>query len=61
MSPHFAYQLQFKSEKVEKAIRSKAEIRQFLIALYGGRTQEGEVGFDANNGVLFDKIGQLKP
>ncbi|KAI1839040.1 hypothetical protein DTO027I6_7824 [Penicillium roqueforti] len=42
MSPHFAYQLQFKSEKVEKAIRSKAEIRQFLIALYGGRTQEGE-------------------
>lgn len=61
LSPHFAYQLQFKSEKVEKAIRSKAEIRQFLIALYGGRTQEGEVGFDANNGVLFDKIGQLKP
>ena len=61
LTPHFAYQLQFKSGKVERAIRSKDEIRQFLIAIYGGRTQAGEVAFDANKGVLLDKIGHLKP
>ncbi|OQD62143.1 hypothetical protein PENPOL_c013G06736 [Penicillium polonicum] len=61
VTPHFAYQLQFKSGEVEKAIRSKDEIRQFLLALYGGRTEAGEFGFDAHKGVLLDKIGQLKP
>ncbi|OQE22697.1 hypothetical protein PENFLA_c012G06001 [Penicillium flavigenum] len=61
VTPHFAYQLQFKSGEVEKVIRSKDEIRQFLLALYGGRTEAGEFGFDANKGVLLDKIGQLKP
>lgn len=60
-APHFAYQLQFKSGEVEKFIRSKSEIRQFLLALYGGRTEAGEVGFDAHKGVLADKIGGLKP
>ncbi|KAJ5405027.1 hypothetical protein N7465_006311 [Penicillium sp. CMV-2018d] len=61
VTPHFAYQLQFKSGEVEKATRSKDEIRQFLLALYGGRTEAGEFGFDAHKGVLLDKIGQLKP
>ncbi|CAP96848.1 Pc21g19510 [Penicillium rubens Wisconsin 54-1255] len=61
VTPHFAYQLQFKSGEVEKVIRSKDEVRQFLLALYGGRTEAGEFGFDANKGVLLDKIGQLKP
>lgn len=60
-APHFAYQLQFKSGELEKVIRSKAEIRQFLLALYGGRTEGGEVGFDAHKGVLVDKISGLKP
>lgn len=61
VTPHFAYQLQLKSGEVEKVIRSKDEIRQFLLALYGGRTEAGEPGFDAHKGVLFDKIGHLKP
>lgn len=61
VTPHFAYQLQFKSGEVEKVIRSKDEIRQFLLALYGGRTEAGEPGFDAHKGVLLDKIGHLKP
>jgi hypothetical protein len=61
VTPHFAYQLQFKSGEVEKVIRSKDEIRQFLLALYGGRTEAGEFGFDAHKGVLLDKIGHLKP
>ncbi|KAF7521055.1 hypothetical protein PCG10_008625 [Penicillium crustosum] len=61
VTPHFAYQLQLKSGEVEKAIQSKDEIRQFLLALYGGRTEAGELGFDAHKGLLFDKIGHLKP
>ena len=60
-APHFAYQLQFKSGELEKVIRSKSDIRQFLLALYGGRTEAGEAGFDAHKGVLVDKIGGLKP
>lgn len=61
VTPHLAYQLQLKSGEVEKVIRSKDEIRQFLLALYGGRTEAGEIGFDANKGVLLDKVGHLKP
>lgn len=60
-APHFAYQIQFKNGELEKVIKSKDEIRQFLLALYGGRTEAGEVGFDAHKGVLVDKIGGLKP
>ncbi|OQE44717.1 hypothetical protein PENCOP_c002G04439 [Penicillium coprophilum] len=60
VTPHFGYQLQFKSGELEKVIRSKDEIRQFLLALYGGRTEAGQFGFDANKGVLVDTIGKLK-
>ncbi|KAK4863849.1 hypothetical protein LT330_010455 [Penicillium expansum] len=61
LTPHFGYQLQLKSGEVEKAIQSKDEIRQFLLAPYGGRTEAGESGFDVTKGILLDKIGQLKP
>jgi pimeloyl-ACP methyl ester carboxylesterase len=60
-APHFAYQLQFASGDLEKVVRSKDEIRQFLIALYGGRTEKGEFGFDAEKGVLLDRVARLKP
>jgi hypothetical protein len=60
VTPHFGYQLQLKSGDLEKVIRSKDEIRQFLLALYGGRTEAGEFGFDANKGVLVDTLGKLK-
>lgn len=60
-APHFAYQLQFKSGQLEKVIQSKIEIRQFLLALYGGRTEGREPGFDAHKGVLMEKIAGLKP
>lgn len=60
-APHFAYQLQFKSGQLEKVIQSKIEIRQFLLALYGGRTEGREPGFHAHKGVLVEKIGGLKP
>lgn len=60
-SPNFAYQLQFASGDVEKVIRSKGEIKQFLCAMYGGRTVKGEVGLDVEKGVLMDKVMALKP
>ncbi|KAJ5783071.1 hypothetical protein N7457_004845 [Penicillium paradoxum] len=61
VTPNFTYQLQFKSGELEKIIRTKDDIRQFLLALYGGRTETGEFGFDAHKGVLVDKLGVLKP
>lgn len=60
-APHFAYQIQFASGNLEKVIRSKGEIRQFLSALYGGKTEKREHGFDAEKGVLLDKLPHLKP
>jgi hypothetical protein len=60
-APNLAYQLQFASGDLEKVIRSKSEIKQFLSALYGGRTEKGEIGCDVEKGVLLDKIPALKP
>lgn len=49
--PNFAYQQHFASGEIEAAVRSKAEIRQFLNNLYGARTPEGRTAFDAEKGV----------
>lgn len=57
--PNFAYQLQFKSGEVEKAVKTKEEIKQFLLALYGGRTEDGQWGFSTEKGILFDRLGKL--
>ncbi|KAL1979931.1 hypothetical protein VTN96DRAFT_4887 [Rasamsonia emersonii] len=59
--PSFAYQLQLKSGELEKAISTKDEIRQFLIGLYGGRTDDGKPGFDVSKGVLLENLKGLKP
>lgn len=53
--PNFAYQMHFASGELEQQIQSKAEIRQFLNNLYGAKTPEGEVAFDANGRVDFEK------
>ncbi|OJD23955.1 hypothetical protein ACJ73_04695 [Blastomyces percursus] len=58
--PYFGYQLQFVSMELEKKIKSKRDIRQFLLSLYGGRTPKGEFGFDVFNGVLLDKFQHLQ-
>lgn len=60
-APNLAYQLQFASGELEKVIRTKSDIKQFLSALYGGRTAKGEVGCDVNQGVFLDKLPALKP
>jgi hypothetical protein len=59
--PNFGYQLQFKSGNLEKEIITNEQIRQFLICLFGGRTDEGEAGFDVYQGINVDKIEKLKP
>lgn len=61
VTPNFAYQLQFASGDLENVIRSKDEIEQVLCGMYGGRTEDGKVGFDVGKGVLLDHLGKLKP
>ncbi|KAJ6091163.1 Epoxide hydrolase [Penicillium canescens] len=58
--PNFIYQLQFQSGEIEKRIKTSDEIRQFLIALYEGATDDGMVGF-TSRGVLFENLKDLKP
>ena len=58
--PYFAYQLQFVSGELEKVIKSKDEIRQFLLSLYGGRTEDGKPGFDVFKGAILDRLPGLK-
>ena len=60
LTPHFAYQLQFSSGEVERAVRTKDEIRGVLCALYGGRTEDGKFGFDAREGVFLGLLGRLR-
>ena len=59
--PFFGYQLQFASGELEKVIKSKRDIRQFLVAMYGGRTADGKVGMDVMTGVLLDRLDGLRP
>ncbi|KAH0843889.1 epoxide hydrolase [Fonsecaea pedrosoi] len=50
--PNFGYQEHFVSGEIEEAVRSKDEIRQFLVNMYGGRTVDTrEVAFDAHKGL----------
>ncbi|KAF5023985.1 hypothetical protein F66182_3930 [Fusarium sp. NRRL 66182] len=56
---NFAYQLQFKGPEVESRLQGQEKVRQFLNALYGGRTPDGELGFSTKEGVLFDNLPQL--
>lgn len=60
VTPHFGYQLQFASGEVEKVVKTKGDIKGFLSALYGGRTENGETGFDEKKGVLLDRLGRLR-
>ncbi|KAL4916593.1 Alpha/Beta hydrolase protein [Aspergillus aurantiobrunneus] len=61
ITPHFAYQLHFISGEIEKVVHTKDENKQFLIALYGGRTEKKEFAFDVNKGVDLDKVRHIRP
>ncbi|KAJ6095996.1 hypothetical protein N7486_006742 [Penicillium sp. IBT 16267x] len=58
--PNFGYQMQFASGELEKVIQSKEEIKQFLTALLGGRTPERQAGFEAEKGILLDRLMRLR-
>ena len=57
--PNFAYQIQLASGEVEMHIQTKEQIKQFLCALFGGRTPEGKLGFDVRKGILFENLHGL--
>lgn len=56
------YHLQLRGPEVEEKIgKDPVMVRKFLTALYGGLTPEGEDGFTASDGLLFDKLDSLGP
>ncbi|KAL4742373.1 Alpha/Beta hydrolase protein [Aspergillus similis] len=60
VTPHFGYQLHFVSGEIEQAVKSKEDHKQFLISLYGGKTQEKEPAFDVHKGVDLEKMRSVK-
>ncbi|KAL4871153.1 hypothetical protein BDV12DRAFT_206959 [Aspergillus spectabilis] len=61
VTPHFAYQLHFISGEIEAAVRTKDDHKQFLVAMFGGRTEEKEFSFDVNRGVDLEIMRRVKP
>ena len=57
--PNFGYQIQLASGTVENHIQTKEEIKQFLNAMYGGKGQNGESGFDVTRGIIFQNLKTL--
>ena len=60
IAPHFAYQLQFRDGELEHAIKSEEDIKQFLLAMYGGKTKDRKFGFDTSKGILLENMPQLQ-
>lgn len=60
ITPTFTYQLHFISGEIEEAVRTKEDYKQFLIALYGGRTENREFAFDALKGVDLDMMRKVR-
>ncbi|KAL3473981.1 Alpha/Beta hydrolase protein [Aspergillus californicus] len=61
VTPHFAYQLHFMSGDIEKVVHTKDDHKQFLAALYGGRTEKKEWAFDVHKGVDLERMWGVKP
>ncbi|RSL45856.1 hypothetical protein CEP54_014099 [Fusarium duplospermum] len=53
------HQLQLRGREIEDSIKDKEEVRQFLNAMFGGTTADGEPGFDVTNGVLFENLAKI--
>lgn len=56
---NFTYQLQFAGPDVEEAIQGEAKVRQFLNAMWGGRSPDGKHGMAPNEGIYLDRLSQL--
>ncbi|KAM0265202.1 hypothetical protein ACHAQJ_000355 [Trichoderma viride] len=57
--PNFKYQLQLKGPDVQARLQGKDKLRQFFLAMFGGRGPNGEMGFSTSDGVIFDKLDKL--
>lgn len=55
------YQLQFQSGDLESYFQSKDEIRSFLVAMFAGHDGEGNLAWDAYDGLMKDRIKALTP
>ncbi|RMI94086.1 hypothetical protein CDV36_016497, partial [Fusarium kuroshium] len=53
------YQTQFRGTEIEDEIKDEERVRQFLNAMFGGTTAEGDVGFSVTEGVLFGNLPKL--
>ncbi|KAI1775711.1 alpha/beta-hydrolase [Hypoxylon cercidicola] len=56
----FKYMLQWRDQSFDRKFQGAAEIRQFLMALYEGRTPEGEPGFSPQ-GLALGILPRLQP
>ncbi|KAI6784672.1 uncharacterized protein J7T54_006718 [Emericellopsis cladophorae] len=61
ITPTFGYQLQLRKPSTDLRLRGATKIRQMLTALYGGRTPDGEMGFDSYTGLIWDNLPDLGP
>lgn len=59
-APSLGYQLQFRSGEVEKVVRAKEDVQQFLRCLYGAKTTKGDFAWDISRGVALEKLGQVQ-
>lgn len=57
---NFGYQLKLAGGQID-GITSKHEIKQFLIAAYGGRGQDGTPAFSVQHGLDTEKLSKLQP
>ncbi|KAF3483334.1 epoxide hydrolase 2 [Arthroderma uncinatum] len=60
MIPYFGYQLQLANGGLENILQTKEQIRQFLNAMYGGRTASGEAVVSTEKGILLEKLPGVK-
>ena len=60
MLPNFEYQLHLASGEVENHVKTKEQIKQFLNGLYGGRSVNGEIGFDVRSGPIYKNLPKLE-
>ncbi|KAG4438667.1 hypothetical protein IFR05_005848 [Cadophora sp. M221] len=59
--PNFKYQIHLRGPEVEAEIVGEEKLRQFLNAMYGGRTPKGAPGFSTSKGVHFDALPEIGP
>ncbi|KAH6988929.1 epoxide hydrolase [Ilyonectria sp. MPI-CAGE-AT-0026] len=61
INPTFGYQLQLRNSTYDLYFNAPHRIRQILTAFYGGRTPDGELGFDSRTGLIFENLPYLQP